>query len=269
MKLIVFGGNETLGGNFDILKRSMDQVLGVEKIYAPHIYDYALKNQLDTQENIAKTLAGFRVKKINQVIHINFIPFLHHAEILFEKKFLLNPKAKPYGIPYDAALLQGYLRKLLRRVGLKDLDKLPVVILPDLMASFDNTESRYHLRMATFGYPVILSIPGITLAPAKPKTFYQLKQSGFDSKHLNYAFHDLIIDHNDPRKAFVMVGLILQSISYIKMGKAFCNQKGCSLYNAHLHHELLNIYGSKKHEDNNFSIPLCGHHHKFFENIPR
>lgn len=107
-----------------------------------------------------------------------------------------------------------------------------VFITLDYIATREKEDPRFHLRYAVFGYPVILSLPGILEAPAKAKSFYIAKALGL--KSLEKTLTSL-----DPRFPRVLAGILLQSIFFFMTGNPFCDDPYCSLYNAHTEAELL------------------------------
>jgi hypothetical protein len=222
-----------------------------------------LEQKNANKETLAAMLAKLRIKELTAKLGPNESVEPFPAEVAFEDRFLTSPGKKPYGIPYEGALLQVFLRPLLKQAGFSRLLSLPVVLLPDLLATFEPSDRRYHLRMNVLGFPALISIPGIVLAPAKPREYYLLKRSGLDPAGLNRAFKGLFIDHGDPRLPRVVAGLALQALAYARTGNAFCDDAaGCSLYNAHWHHELIALYGKDEAQNTGLSqsTPLCSAH---------
>lgn len=258
----LFGDEELLGGDEAHRLRSIFERSGVPLPFLePYVHRFLLAHGLIEPKDLARTLANIRVKALSERVEPGPKDTPFPAELAFEERFLLNPKKKPYGIPYDGTLLQTKLRHLLAQAGFHCISRLPVILLPDLLATFDTSDKRYHLRMNVLGYPALISIPGIVLAPAKPRPYYLLKQAGFDTASLDGAFKDTFIGHKDPRIPVVVAGLALQSLVYAQTGRAFCQHQTCSLYNAHWHHELLAIYGAlKDFEANPATLPFCPEH---------
>lgn len=268
MNWVVFGAEELLGGEARKLKASIEETGSPLPAFAPYVYRVLLEQKNANKETLATMLAKLRIKELTAKVGPNESVEPFPAEVAFEDRFLTSPGKKPYGIPYEGALLQASLRPLLKQAGFSRLPSLPVVLLPDLLATFEPSDRRYHLRMNVLGFPALISIPGIVLAPAKPREYYLLKRSGMDPAGLNRAFKGLFIDHGDPRLPRVVAGLALQALAYARTGNAFCDDAGCSLHNAHWHHELIALYGSEEGAQNSGlarPIPLCSAHAKMLK----
>lgn len=262
MDWVVLGAEELLGGEARKLKASIEETGSPLPAFAPYVYRVLLEQKNANKETLAGMLAKLRIKELTAKVGPDESVEPFPAEVAFEGRFLTSPGKKPYGIPYEGALLQASLRPLLKQAGFSRLSSLPVVLLPDLLATFEPSDRRYHLRMNVLGFPALISIPGIVLAPAKPREYYLLKRSGMDPAGLNRAFKGLFIDHGDPRLPLVVSGLALQALAYARTGNVFCDDAGCSLHNAHWHHELIALYGQDEAQNTGLSqgIPLCSAH---------
>ncbi len=150
---------------------------------------------------------------------------------------------------YDAYRFQLILNKLI------DEYAIHIMLSNRYLCTFDDNDYRYHLRSVIFGYPDIISIPGIVEAPAKPKEYYQAvykyRIEGKAIDELKDMFKERIIDY-DQRINEVIKGLILQIIRYHITGEPFCSDKRCKLYNAHWQEELIHsqLYGYICKKDN-------------------
>ena len=258
----LFGAEELLGGEEAQRLRSILERSGVPfPSFEPSVHRFLLAHRLMEPTNLAQALAGLRVKALSERMEPDSQDPPLPAEVTFEERFLLNPQEKPYGIPYEANLLQRKLRHLLVQSGFSRPSSPPIVVLPDLLASFDTSDRRYHLRMSVLGHPALVSIPGIVLAPAKPRPYYLMKQAGIDPHYLETAFKEAFIGHKDPRTPKVIAGLILQALFYARTGEAFCQKSFCSLFNAHWHHELIAIHGTEGSQGKDPNpLPLCQKH---------
>lgn len=138
---------------------------------------------------------------------------------------------------YDGYRFQLVLNELINEYAIH------IILSNRYLCTFDPDNYRYHLRSIIFGYPDIISIPGIVEAPAKPKeyylTVYKYRIEGKNIDEVKTLFKDRIIDY-DHRINEVIKGLILQAIKYHKTGDPFCSNKRCRLYNAHWQEELIN-----------------------------
>lgn len=258
----LFGADELLREGEVPRLRSILERSGVPlPSFEPSIYRFLLTHRLIEPKSLAQALAGLRVKSLSERMEPDSQDTPFPAEVAFEERFLLKPQEKPYGIPYEANLLQRKLRPLLAQAGLSRLLSPPIILLPDLLATFDTSDKRYHLRMNVLGHPSLVSIPGIVLAPAKPRPYYLMKQAGIDPAYLETAFKEAFIGHKDPRTPRIISGLILQALFYTRTGEAFCQNAFCSLFNAHWHHELIAIYGTEEGQAKDPNpLPLCQKH---------
>src|SRR3990167_2056798 len=81
-----------------------------------------------------------------------------------------------------------------------------IVFTNQLIATWEEDDSRYHARSSVYGFPSIISTAGIVEAPAKPREFYLMKQQygmmGMDDlaiAEFNMKFEGRFIEYNDPR----------------------------------------------------------------------
>lgn len=167
-----------------------------------------------------------------------------YGEIAYEKR-RLTLKGESKGVVYDGFMVQHLLAKLFDR---KEINRwrLPIVFTNQLLATFDESDRRYHLRTVILGYPAIVSTTGLVEAPAKPREFYlareQFRAMGLDaiSPLLANELKERCLLPNDDRLTEVAKGYALQTVFYALFGEAFCQDKDCRLYNAHWQEEMLN-----------------------------
>lgn len=121
-----------------------------------------------------------------------------------------------------------------------------IIISDKLIATYEDTDKRLHLRAAVFGFPSIISTSGIVEAPAKPRDYYLEKQKysllrawELKEEELKRKFKNRFIDYHDPRLTEVLKGYIAQAIFFIFTGNPFCKNKACRLFNAHWQEDLL------------------------------
>lgn len=205
-------------------KRAVQQFVrfafGKIKFHQPELSQKILLNP-----EFLKQLASFRL-----INHQQKEPLLPYGiELEQEKKFLTVKKTSPF--VYEASWLSGFYRQMFK-VGLKT----PAIVLtPRLIATF-GSDGRYHLRYAYFSYPTVISLPGIVQAPAKDRSFYQLR---FFDELLAKKFAE---KHFKPEELSLALGNILyQAFFYFTTFSPFCSDKNCRLYNFHWHEELRNI----------------------------
>ena len=156
-------------------------------------------------------------------------------ELNFEKKRLSNCSCGK-GVIYDGPLYSALLRAYIFPDETSWLKSRPVFVTMDYIASFEEPEKRYHLRYAIFSFPVIISLPGILEAPAKPRDFYIYQSLGIPMEALKKQY---LTGLDDPRYARALAGILLQAWFYYETGEPFCPDPHCSLYNAHWQKELL------------------------------
>ncbi|MCS7187476.1 MAG: hypothetical protein N3B10_10275 [Armatimonadetes bacterium] len=180
-----------------------------------------------------------------------------YGEIAYERRRLAQ-RGEAKGVVYDGFMVQELLASLFDRSEM-NRRSLPIVFTNQLLATFDESDHRYHLRTVILGYPAIVSTTGLVEAPAKPREFYiareQFRAMGLDaiSPVLAAELKDRCLLPNDERLTEVAKGYALQAVFYALFGEAFCDDKDCRLYNAHWQEEML-------HAQLNSVYDLCPHH---------
>lgn len=169
-------------------------------------------------------------------------------------KKLKESVIKTKGLVYDPVNTQRLFEKinadkrgLSSRPGRADVcGCIDIIIADKLIAAYEDTDKRLHLRAAVFGYPSVISTSGIVEAPAKPKEYYLQKQKysllkvwGFKEEEVKQKFKDRFIDYRDPRLTEVLKGYIAQAIFFELTGNPFCENKSCRLFNAHWQEDLI------------------------------
>ncbi|MFH1772030.1 MAG: DUF6775 family putative metallopeptidase [Candidatus Omnitrophota bacterium] len=163
------------------------------------------------------------------------VPF--PQEIDFEKRRLAG-KINSKGIIYDGICLQNICRRYLLR-NESSISDCRIILTNQLIASFDENDKRYHLRVGIYGIPNIISTSGIIEALARPREFYVKLQLGIDPLVLNKDFGADIINYDDSRLTEILKGYLLQALFYQISGDPFCQDRGCRLYNAHWQKEAI------------------------------
>lgn len=198
-------------------------------------FSFLLKrsNSLDI-DKLAEKITCSRVHDVSQQLK-KFLPL--PLEIEYEKKRLLGDKQLK-GIIYDGFNLQAIYRELL---SLKEFNpsSCHIIFTNQLLASFDNGDRRYHLRVGIYGLPNIISASGLVEALAKPKEYYVKMQIGQDTLSLSQEFKGDIIEYEDTRITELLKGYCLQALCYHLIGDPFCSDKNCRLYNAHWQKEAI------------------------------
>ena len=229
----------------------------------------------DTVDLLAGKLASIRVLDYSKH-KLNPDPL--YAEIDYERRKMLNPATKSIGVFYDGFELQNVYHSLMYRnfnprfFGLRPQNDNQqqkchserseesnsiersehsfahshIVFTNQLIATWEEDDSRYHSRSSVYGFPSIISTAGIVEAPAKPREFYLMKQQygiiGRDDLALTEfknKFEGRFIEYNDPRMTEVCKGYTAQALFFHITGEPFCEDKGCRLFNAHWQAELI------------------------------
>ncbi|MEW6007905.1 MAG: DUF6775 family putative metallopeptidase [bacterium] len=156
------------------------------------------------------------------------------SEIEYEKKRL---KLKEKGsLLYDGYRLQDIFRTLIPK------DKrncCNIIFIKELLATFDEPNKRYHLRVSLYGFPSIISVSGIVEAPAKPREYYIKKGLGVNEETLKEEFKGRFIDPASPDIPEILKGYALQAIFFHLTQNPFCENKNCRLYNSHWQEEMI------------------------------
>ncbi|MEM2192496.1 MAG: hypothetical protein QXG38_02645 [Candidatus Hadarchaeales archaeon] len=209
-------------------------------------------------EEVARLAASARIKDPLKKSAFEPLPL----EIDVEKKLFKDPSRRMIGISYDGLKLQGIFRKLLPEKELC-LEHTHIIFTWRLPATWGD-DGRYHLRVAVYGWPSLISTTGIVEAPAKPKDFYQLKQvyatAGTPLNEVVEKFRGRFIDYDDKRLTEVMKGYCMQAVFYHLFGEPFCNHPTCRLYNAHWQEEVITAQLGGK---------LCERHSKMLEELKK
>ena len=191
-------------------------------------------------EDAAIRLVQARVKDPTRRLQ-SFEPMF--GEVEFERRAILG-EANVGGIVYDGRLLEEIMIEF-AGIG-SPLTTASLVLTDRLVSTYSEDDVRHHLRTVVFGFPSIISLPGIVEAPAKPREYYMLKQAleaeGASELHferLKSEFRDRFIDYDDARTTEVMKGLTLQAIMYHLTLEPFCRNKSCRFFNAHWQEELI------------------------------
>lgn len=167
------------------------------------------------------------------------------GEVDYETRRLLDSGSRSYGIVYDAELLSETAAIVLGKEGNR-LDRVNVVITNQLIGTWEAADNRYHARVVYCGSPALVSVPGLTVAPARDREYYLAKQGaallGLDRQQGEAFAEEYIgdfLDREDERITEVLKGYLMQPIAYRLTGEPFCEDSGCRLYNAHWQREMI------------------------------
>jgi hypothetical protein len=183
---------------------------------------------------VTEDLASLRVINPDSP-DLNAKPF--PLEIAFERRTREDCECGK-GPVYAGVHLADLLSRGLLERGVLWGDK-PTFITRDYIATFDGDDLRWHLRYAVFSFPVIISLPGIVEAPARPREYYLLRGQGILDDMMPESLKDRYLTSNDTRLPRILAGILLQAFFYYECGDPFCADPLCSLYNAHWQEELL------------------------------
>lgn len=186
----------------------------------------------------ARRLASLKIQDVSRELMPDLEPL--YGEVQYEERRILG-KTRAFGVLYDGFRLQRLFSELMPQAE-RPLSFVHIFFTNRLFATWE-ADKRYHARTSVYGFPSIVSTAGLVEAPAKPREYYRLKQqyemAGRDLTELNEKFSERCIDYGDERLTRVMKGYTMQAVFYALTGDAFCEDKGCKLYNAHWQEELI------------------------------
>ena len=185
-------------------------------------------------------------KKISSFVKDNFG---FAAKVKKLKESIVQTKGLLYEPVYTQKLFEKIKSNEDKRAGhADDRGCIDVLVTDKLIATYEENDRRLHLRAAIFGWPSVISTPGIVEAPAKPKEYYLAKQKysllkawELKEREVKQKFKDRFIDYRDPRLTEVLKGYIAQAIFFELTGNPFCENKSCRLFNAHWQEDLLRV----------------------------
>ena len=150
--------------------------------------------------------------------------------------------------------------------GERTMDALHVWVTRRFLLTYSKDDLRYHARYAVFGYPVVVSLLGLGLAPApslEAALFArELARRGADAgaieAELDLQYPEEKVDIDDKATVSAAVAsAVLQGASALAGQSAFCKDPSCRLFNPHRKLEMRrSILGSG----------MCKAHRAFFGN---
>ena len=179
------------------------------------------------------------------------------GEISFEER-VIRREALPLGVFYDGLMLQELYQGLIQRER-RSFNYLHIIFTDRFFGTYDEDDLRYHGRVIILGYPTLISTTGLVEAPAKPREFYVARRLGRNKEELKEMLAERFIDYEDKRMIEVLKGYAMQGVFYHLTGDAFCESKGCRLYNAHWQEEVLKAQLSEPE--------LCERHREMLSNL--
>ena len=206
-----------------------------------------------TYEKIASTRI-FNLKKPFQ----KHIPSLEDILIESESRDMSNKEEMAL---YDGIELNKIMTELIPKRE-NTQDTLNIIFTNKLTCTFDENDFRYHARALIGSNPVIISTTGIIEAPAKPKQYYLDLMTDFSKERIEEIkekYKGEFLEYNDSRISEIIEGYVLQAIMYYETGDAFCEDKGCRLFNAHWQKDL--FYSQLENKK------LCNEHQKSIKKL--
>jgi len=246
-----------IGKIADYLKGKLEkvQVIIRDDFLVHHLSRLPSSRKEERVDFLARKLGGIRIRQINKREFLEPLP----AEVEYEKRKLLNPNLKAFGILYEgfklATLFSGLVPK-----GELSLECCHIAFTNQLFGTWDQDNHRYHARVSIYSFPSLISTTGLVEAPAKPRELYLRRQLGSDSIVLKEEFNGRFIDYEDSRLTEVMKGYLLQALFFHMTGDPFCKNKNCRLYNAHWQEEVIRAQLETPHE-------LCKNHQAILHSL--
>jgi len=239
--------------NLNELKDYIQETTGIRVFLRGNIYETISMDQIET---IAQKTAQLRINEPQKGI-LPKKPL--DGEVAYEKERISDLEWKSFGILYEGILYQ----KLLADFPLKGrLDEryCSILITNQLIGTWDQNDHRYHIRTSIYGFPHIISVPGLVMAPAKPREFYVKRQMGVPVEILKEEYRGRFLDHEDSRMTEVVKGYAIQALFYQLMESPFCADPNCRLFNSHWQEEMI-------HAQLNGDYEFCPRHESILKKI--
>ncbi len=238
MKVILYDEGAAEELSVEEIARYLNQKLGKVKIEVRGSSFVAVLTQ-DIISDFARRIAGIKILDVNRKIPSEPEPL--YGEIEYEKRRILG-KTRAFGVLYEGFHLASIFGETIPKDELT-LEFVHIIFTNRLLATWDDSNHRYHLRTSIYSIPSVISTTGLIEAPAKPREYYLLKQQyerlGRDPEELKERFRGRFIDYGDKRLTEVAKGYAMQAVFYAMVGEPFCEDRGCRLYNAHWQEDLI------------------------------
>ena len=209
------------------------------------------------EENNYEKIASVRIFDLKKPFKIHN-PLTEEIQIEIENKDMSN---KDETILYDGFEFQKITSEFIPMEENKE-ETLHIIFTNKLTCTFDENDFRYHARALIGSNPVIISTTGIIEAPAKPKQYYLDLMTDFNKERIEEIkekYKGEFLEYNDSRISEIIEGYVLQAIMYYETGDAFCEDKGCRLFNAHWQKDL--FYSQLENKK------LCNKHQKSIKKL--
>lgn len=193
------------------------------------------RDEKHLSETLPRRLAQIKIlNPWRQELNNNPLP----GELAFEKKFLAAGSNKPAGILYDGFGWAALCSALIPPEEVA-FEHCHIILTNQLLGTWDENNRRYHVRVAVFAFPSLISTSGIVEGPARPREYYLGRKLGADEQELEGIFKDTFIGQKDARMQEVIKGYVLQALFYHILGEPFCDDRECRLFNAHWQAEMI------------------------------
>jgi hypothetical protein len=218
-------------------------VVLVGPILEEYINDFEDSLRKGVVRQLAESLAQAKVKTLESPVPDG--QSVIAGEVAYEQRRLKDRENVVFGLIYDAHILSALYGSLIAATKSR-IEHLHIIFTNQLIGTWDMADRRYHARTVLCGSPSIVSLSGITIAPAKEAGFYIARRSaeafGFaeeEKMEVAAGFAGDCLNLDDPRLTEVAKGYIAQAVAHRLSGDAFCSDPDCRLYNAHRQRELI------------------------------
>lgn len=212
------------------------------------------------RKRVAERIAASRVRDPTRA-ECDFEPL--PGEVDYELR-VLRSRARPAGVVYDSRRYTDAILPLFDNAF--SGENANIMVTNRLVSTYSRDDLRHHLRTVVFGFPSVVSIPGIVEAPARPREYYLMRReieglggSDLRMEQLKAAFKERFLDHGDARTSSVVAGLLLQATLFHLTLDPFCGIRKCRLYNAHWQEELIKSQVT--------SAGFCARHARLLERL--
>jgi hypothetical protein len=190
-------------------------------------------------KELARGIASAKVNDLNKRDSFE-TPF--PVETRFLERQLKRVAKRAFGNLYDGMAAMSAFRSFLAPRG-----DLQIIFFNQIVGTWSDDDLRYHARVLVAGSPAIISIPGVVLAPARPREYYLYQQgaraSGASDCEIELKMREAMggryVDHEDGRIPEILKGYALQAVVYWIFGEDFCADPDCRLFNAHWQEEMI------------------------------
>jgi len=242
-------------GNLNIFKigEYLEEEMHIPFRLRGNIYKRSSKKR---REGVSIELARIKVKDPGKRF-VSEVPL--HGEVDYEKRRISDSHWKIFGILYEGVFYQEIVSNLIFKQRI-DLNRCIILFTNQLFGTWDRVTHRYHARVSLYGFPNLISLPGLVEAPAKPKAFYLKKQMGTPVEWLKEEYREMFLDHGDSRMTEVLKGYAMQALLFHLTGDPFCADRDCRLFNSHWQEEVLHSQMDGKYE-------FCPRHEKILKGL--